>query len=420
MAVRILRKPFLCAAVICALIFYSGFLSFSQKIPLFFLFAREDIRAVSGTILSSPVKTRSGRFYSCDFRLNSVRSADGALGGASGEILLYIPSEIVEALYPGGLHSGGRGEGRESALFETGLHAVFSGRFSDSSFFASDCAASWWDVSLTGRIRRFRALCRLAFKRMMFAWGNAGGLILALLCGARDFTEPSTSDAFRTAGLSHILALSGMHLSLFSSLAVFAGRKAGSIHLSYILRIVIVSVFVWFAGFSPSLLRAFICVLISIFASIAGIPDLPMFDVLCAAFLVQCAVCPSHIHNAGFMLSYGALAGISLFAPLVNGFLSRLFPRSASSSLSSSVSAQAFTAPITLRVFGTFSPVGIIAAVFVSPLVTFFVYSAFALIIISLIFPIFQVPSGIFMNFLYTVIKTMVLWFSRAPVIGAR
>ena len=72
---------------------------------------------------------------------------------------------------------------------------------------------------------RFRALCRLYFKRMMFAWGSAGGLLLALLCGARDFTESETADAFRMAGLSHILALSGMHLSLFYGLAAFAGKK---------------------------------------------------------------------------------------------------------------------------------------------------------------------------------------------------
>ena len=49
----------------------------------------------------------------------------------------------------------------------------------------------------------------------MYMWGSAGGLLLALLSASKEYTSSAFSDAFRLAGLSHILALSGMHVSIF-------------------------------------------------------------------------------------------------------------------------------------------------------------------------------------------------------------
>jgi len=81
----------------------------------------------------------------------------------------------------------------------------------------------------------------------------------------------AVSDAFRNAGLSHILALSGMHLSLVSGIAFFAGMRLFGKTKSYIFQFCAVSLFVWFAGFSPSLLRAFLCSVLLLLCSVCGI-----------------------------------------------------------------------------------------------------------------------------------------------------
>ncbi|MBR1638721.1 MAG: ComEC/Rec2 family competence protein [Treponema sp.] len=431
---KLFRRPFLIAVIICVFVFYSGIfplftnLSNFGKSPVFFLFKKESISAVSGKIMSSPVKVSSGRYYSCNFSLSASADDCGAWADAGGTLTLMIPSSLVEALYPGGLFSGSSGSAmppasakgfpRSSFIFESGLCASFTGRLgrsgADCIFYAAECLQACWPETLWGTCMRFRALCRLYFKRMMFAWGSAGGLLLALLCGARDFTESETADAFRMAGLSHILALSGMHLSLFSGLAAFAGKKLKSIRLTNVLRISTICLFVWFAGFSPSLLRAFLSSLIAILSASLGILC-GTADILCLSFLIQSAVCPSHIHNAAFLLSYGALAGITLFSSLIHRLLVKFLPQKISSSLAASASAQSLTAPLSLKLFGSFCPVGIFATCLISPLVTFFIYGGLVLIVLSLILPVLQAPSGIFMNFLYTVIKKSVLFFSRAP-----
>ena len=87
-------------------------------------------------------------------------------------------------------------------------------------------------------------------------------------------------------------------------------------------------------------------------------------------------------------------------------------------SLSSSTSAQIFTAPVSLKVFGTFCPVGIIATSIVSPLITVFIYSGLVMIILSLMFPFISTASGFFVNLQYNIIKIVVGLFSKCPGFG--
>ena len=249
----------------------------------------------------------------------------------------------------------------------------------------------------------------------MYSWGSGGGLLLALLCGAREYTDPSTQDNFRRAGLSHILALSGMHLSMFSAIAMFFGNRAGIKKLTFVLRIITLVAFVWFAGFSPSLTRAFICAMLMLVAAIAGALQPDMLSILCFSFLFQSAICPQDIHETAFILSYGALAGILIFNRFFYRIYTKLFPRIFASSLSAASSAQTITAPISLNIFGAFSPIGIISSTIVSPVVTVFIYSGLALIILSLIFPFLAKPSEFFINLQYTFITYIVKIFSQVP-----
>ena len=126
----------------------------------------------------------------------------------------------------------------------------------------------------------------MVFKRLMYKWGNAGGLLLALLCGAREYTDIAIAENFKNAGLSHVLALSGMHLSMFSSIAVLIGNKIGRKKLTYAIRIIVLILFVWFAGFSPSLLRAFICSTLTLIALMSSSKNPDMLLILCFSFLI--------------------------------------------------------------------------------------------------------------------------------------
>jgi len=405
------------AALICIILFYSGLIKLKDRNPFVSLIPSSNITSLYGQLLSSPAKCENGKYYRSKLRLMQSGSKEGVKSSASGNVSIYIPSEEVEAFFPGKLYSQSKAAlNNKACIWEAGGNYWVEGHFNKAGdcFYISECKASFFPENFYGKFDYFRALCRLQFKRLMYSWGAAGGLLLALLCGAKEYTVSELSLSFRNAGLSHILALSGMHLSMFSGIAMFLGKKTKRRKLSFIIRITALILFVWFAGLSPSLLRAFICSLLTIIASLANVKKPDMLLILAFSFLCQTIISPSDIYSSAFILSYSALAGILLTNSFFRSFYVRFCPGYLANSLGSSTGAQVFTAPLSLKLFGSFSPVGIIATSVVSPLITIFIYSGLALIILCLILPPLAAPSGIFINLLYTVIRFLVSFFSRA------
>ncbi len=407
------------AALCCIILFYSGIIKVRGRNIFSCIIPKNQINQLCGQLISSPAKCSDGKYYKSLLRVNSAVSLNGIKGSSKGDVTVYIPAESVEAFYPGKLYSqSNRDKAAGAFLWEAGGIYNVAGRYSnkDSSFYISRCFASDFPKTFYGRIDYFRALCRLQFKRLMYSWGLAGGLLLALLCGAKEYTSSDISLSFKNAGLSHILALSGMHLSMFSGIAMFFGKKIKRKKLSFIIRVAAIVLFVWFAGLSPSLMRAFICSLLTIIAALANVEKPDMLIILAFSFLCQTIIAPQDIYSTAFILSYTALAGILLTNAFFRSLYIKFLPSYFANSLGSSTGAQVFTAPVSLYLFGSFSPVGIIATTVVSPFVTIFIYSGLALIILSLVLPILSVPSGIFMNLLYTVVKFLVSFFAKAPV----
>ncbi len=389
---------------------------YSSAIP------KEQVTLLEGTICSNPVKTSKGCYYSMEVKLTnvSIRQENMSLKGlASGKVRVFVSSNDVEALYPMRLHSLSTTEG---FLFESGARTRLGVRWSDktNAFYAEEIHEVFFDKGFLGRLRKYRACLRLMFKRLMCAWGSAGALILSLLSGAREYTEESVSDAFRASGLSHILALSGMHLSFFSSLAGNFSTKLFGKKKSFLPRLAAIFAFVLFAGLSPSLLRALICSLIMLTAKKVFCRELSFFHVLCACFIIHTVIKPADSSSFAFMLSYLSLAGILVFSDIINILTVRFLPPKISASVSASCGAQIATAPVSASVFGAVSPVGIVSTVVVSPMINIFLTVSIIAIIFSLCIPFLSRPFGCIMNAGYQCIMFFVNAFAKVPSITFR
>lgn len=409
---KLFFNPLFLSAIIIVFVVYSGLFKIPRKNSFKSLIYQNEIIKISGELISSPMKTSKGNFYSSKIKVHNVYS-DVLESSATGEVNVFIPSDFIEAYFPGRLYSSAK----VSSLIESGSFVVLEGSFSEGTFFARNVLQSFFESEKHSKIKVFRAKGRLKFKQMMYSWGNAGGLLLALLSGAREYTENLVSENFRKAGLSHILALSGMHLSMFSGLALFLGGTIGRKRITLILQLCAISTFVWFAGFSPSLLRAFICVLVVMIQGILALEKSDMISILSFSFFVQTVLSPNDLNNTGFILSYGALCGILLTGEFFRKIYSFIFPGKIASSLASSSGAQLITLPVSAKLFGVITPIGIISSVFISPLVTLFIYSGLVLIILGLLFSPF-IPTGEFiMGIQYNFIKNMVGIFAKVPPI---
>lgn len=415
-------NPVFSAAFVCAILFYGNFIKLKDKNSFKSLLPLNHIFKIEGKLVSNPVKSSSGKnTYSADLLVNNVKSKNGAESSSKGNVKLLLTAEMAEKYYPGKIYTAIKQKESEPFIFETGNNFVFTGKMLEGEllFFKVESAiALGFSNDFLGKIQKFRALCRLQFKRLMYGWGNAGGLLLALLSGSREYTEHLTVEGFKNAGLSHILALSGMHLSLFGGIAFLFGSAVTRRSIADFLQLSAVIFFVWFAGLSPSLFRAMVSSFIVFLNSFLRMKRFKGLTVLSATFLIHLVIFPEHLKSPAFMLSYGALAGIMSIGQVIKFFLGkRLFPK-ISSAISDSAGAQVFTAPITLSLFGKLMPIGILSSVIVSPIVIFFLYTGLVATMLCLFMPFLSSGFNVIMNFIYSILKETVLFFSGFPQIS--
>ena len=420
-----LANPVFLAAIICAFLFYFDIVSIKDRECFNCLFPSEKIVQLKGSLASSPVKSSSEKkYYVADFKVSEAVLDNSSKTACSGTVKVLIPAELVEKYYPGKIYTSfnvSKNEKKYPLLFETGNNFLVNVNFSEDenfSFFVVKSAVSFgFSQSFSGFLQKIRSLCRLQFKRLMYGWNEAGGLLLALLSGSREYTETLTGEAFKNAGLSHILALSGMHLNLFGGIAFFLGKRLAKRSTADFFQLAAIIFFVWFAGLSPSLFRAMLSSLIVFFNSSLRMRRFKGITVLSASFLLQLMIFPVHLKSPAFMLSYGALAGIMSIGQVIKFFMGKRFFPKLASALSESAGAQIFTAPVTLSLFGKVMPVGIISSVIVSPFVIFFLYAGLFGTLLSLVIPFLGGGFSVIMNAVYLILKNLVLFFAKAPII---
>lgn len=150
--------------------------------------------------------------------------------------------------------------------------------------------------------------------------GEAGNMSSALLLGNRELLSDTTVRDFSRAGVSHILALSGMHMTIVMGAIMFVLKRFTT--KSYLIAIIssVCSVFyLALTGFSVSATRSVIMLLIVYFSIIVeGIPDSPT-SLSIAGFLIF-LVSPGSVLDAAFWMSFASTLGLLVFIPPLNDF----------------------------------------------------------------------------------------------------
>lgn len=213
-----------------------------------------------------------------------------------------------------------------------------------------------------------------------------GGLCAALLLGNKSCLEASVRRDFRRLGISHLLALSGLHLSVITGAAakLFSrfGRKTGSA-----LSVVCVIFYMFLTGLSPSVTRSGIMLIIMIAASMFHRSGDSVTNLGIAAFLI-CCVNPYSALDIGLQLSV-----LAVFALLIYGGRSRAEEKSGGpvkkalhyivSSVGATVSVLMMTLPLMWLYFGSFALLSPVTTLIFSPLVSVILIFAPFIIILS-------------------------------------
>ena len=197
------------------------------------------------------------------------------------------------------------------------------------------------------------------------------GLAAGILIGLRDRVDRDLAAAFTTAGVSHVVAISGWNIAIVAAaIAAFAGRL-GRRRRSVVTMLAIVG-YVAFAGASASVVRAALMAGVVLLARETGRAGRAAAALGWAAALLLIAD-PKLIGDAGFQLSSLATAGLIAWAtPLTDRIESATrgrLPHWLAESLGVSLAAQAATLPIVLVSFGRLALLAPLVNLAVVPLV---------------------------------------------------
>lgn len=153
--------------------------------------------------------------------------------------------------------------------------------------------------------------------------GDSGGLLCALLLGDRTAVDGKLSLDFSRTGISHILALSGLHLAI---LAAFVEKVFSLLRMKKTLRVILTSVLVLFymflTGLSPSVVRAGIMLLLGNLLYLCGRGRDGVTSLFVAVFLIT-AVSPYSVFDLSLWLSALATLGLLVAAESKNGLTAK-------------------------------------------------------------------------------------------------
>ncbi len=182
-------------------------------------------------------------------------------------------------------------------------------------------------LSEPGLIRRCGAAFADFIDSVPYGDRMSNALVKAFLAGDRSGIPGDVRDGFRDAGASHLLALSGLHLSIiylvFSKLLSVLGNAPRVANLRSVIIILCSGFFTLMTGATPSLTRAFLFILLREAATILRRRN-DSIHIFSIALMIQLAASPSSISSVGFQLSYLAMLGIFLIYPPLNGLWDRL------------------------------------------------------------------------------------------------
>ena len=202
-------------------------------------------------------------------------------------------------------------------------------------------------------------------------------LVRALILGDKRDMDSDIREDFAVAGVAHLLAISGLHVTLIAMFISFLFKKLLGVWPATIIALIAVFAYGLLIGFSPSISRAAI-----MYAALCGAPlfGRPAEGTtrLALAFLVILLINPINIADPGFVMSFCASAGlIWLSNPMLrlmrldkitSGFsVGKQILRYLANLFTATLSAQLATYPALALYYGTFSVVSVISNLFLVP-----------------------------------------------------
>lgn len=139
------------------------------------------------------------------------------------------------------------------------------------------------------------------------------GIVCAMLLGDKSGLSEETKKLYQENGIAHILAISGLHISLIGAGFFFLLRRyVMPMHMAAVTTVVFLLLYGTLTGFPVSTKRAVIMMICMLGARFTG-KRYDLLSALSLSAIIQLLLHPLVLYQTGFLLSYGTVLGIALF-----------------------------------------------------------------------------------------------------------
>jgi len=236
------------------------------------------------------------------------------------------------------------------------------------------------------------------------AWLNA------LVFGDDSGIEEETIQLFQRWGLSHILAISGLHVGIVVALIYFILIKLNLLtkEKAQIFMVCFLPVFALLAGGEPSVLRASMMVVLLIILTKLKI-NMSITDILSVVFLLLILFDKYIVYRVGFQLSFLVTLGLILSKKIIAEEDSVLIQ-----GLKISFISQMMIIPLQFAYFSTFQPLSILLNVIIVPYFSLFVipFMFFLFFLSALLPPLLSILDAIFSK-IHPVLLHFIEWIDQ-------
>lgn len=227
---------------------------------------------------------------------------------------------------------------------------------------------------------------------------ETSAILLGLILGEKSDINEETQENYRNASMSHILAVSGMHVAYVILGMNLIFKKLIGKRNTDILNIMILIFYMFLTNFSPSITRAGIMGIMMLFSKLIFRKN-DIYTSISLSLLIILIYNPFLIRDLGLQLSYGGVIGIVVFNKGILKFLKNIKIRNKiyrykikpkiqkeldkiKENISVSFSVQIVILPIMLYNLNTLNPYFFISSLFLSMVIGAVVILGFLFIII--------------------------------------
>lgn len=236
--------------------------------------------------------------------------------------------------------------------------------------------------SLNKPVLEFRLWLRSLFENIIS--GDEGALCYAVLTGDKAILSDEVYNDFKACGVTHLMAVSGLHLAVLAGLLYkLLRRLLVPVPVSAVLCTFSVFFYIMLSGFSKSMLRSGIMMLVFLMAKMFKTKNDSLNSLGLAAFLI--CLNPYAVSDAGALLTFTAVLGLVTVNPHISANIKSQNKalRYVLNIISASVSVFITSFPVMCFLFGTASLAGLILNILFIPLSQIMLVS-------SVLFAVFQ------------------------------